>query len=150
MFTFTLCSRQVDAATSLYHSQYDQGPSFPPPRPPNSDQAMSDITNTRMMYRPPPNSVMVKVPQVSSGAAPATVGEDRGNLYQCAECNESFYNQKALNKHTRNLHQVDTILSSPSPVPNPSPKSKVQRKGTGTDTLILQVGGVRAGTRQSP
>ena len=66
-----------------------------------SSSRLQDISkmsnNVRMInYRPPPNSVLVKVPQAVSG--------DKSML--CSDCDSEFADHKSLVKHTRNQHQV--------------------------------------------
>ena len=64
----------------------------------HSDQAMADISNKPRLYRPPPNSILIKVPQVSA------VTNERAML--CDDCDSKFADRKSLVKHTRNQHQV--------------------------------------------
>ena len=66
----------------------------------HSDQAMADISNKPRLYRPPPNSIFIKVPQVSA------VTNERAML--CDDCESKFADRKSLVKHTRNQHQVHT------------------------------------------
>ena len=51
---------------------------------------LNDITNQRTSYRPPANTVLIKVP------GPAA----------CQQCDTTFSDNKSLVKHTRNQHQV--------------------------------------------
>jgi len=53
---------------------------------------LNDITNQKSSYRPPANTVLIKVPGAGSSA--------------CQQCDTIFSDNKSLVKHTRNQHQV--------------------------------------------
>lgn len=55
------------------------------------------LTAGPRQYRPPPNTVVVKVPGTGQGA---------GQQLLCSECDTQFHDNKSLVKHTRNQHQV--------------------------------------------
>ena len=97
----------LGSLASVYPPQYKQGP-VPPP----CDQAMADISNQRKVYRPPTNSVFIKVPRVSPSEAPSTGagGLGAGAVILCVDCDSKFADNKSLVKHTRNQHQVQLRL----------------------------------------
>ena len=65
-------------------------------------------TNVRS-YRPPANSVFVKVPQVQQQLSVTDPGVG-GGVILCADCDTKFADNKSLVKHTRNQHQVKEIV----------------------------------------
>jgi len=65
--------------------------------PPEQSRLM-DISNTRMLYRPPANSFLVKVPPLSQSS--------NSTVLLCSDCDTQFADNKSLVKHTRNQHQV--------------------------------------------
>ena len=68
---------------------------------PSDGMPLGDMTNNgRMVYRPPPNSVVVKVPQ------PQQQPQGSPGAILCADCDSQFADNKSLVKHTRNQHQV--------------------------------------------
>ena len=67
---------------------------------PNSGQAMADISNKPRIYHPPPNSILIKVPQ----AQVPSIKTKRVML--CGECDHTFADRKGLVQHMRNSHQV--------------------------------------------
>ena len=59
----------------------------------SSSSRLNDITNQRLSsYRPPANTVLIKVPGPG--------------LSLCSQCDSQFADNKSLVKHTRNQHQV--------------------------------------------
>ena len=65
---------------------------------------LCDISNQQRVYRPPPDSNIVKVPLVSTNKASALHNGDGGEV--CDDCDSNFADNKSLVKHKRNLHQV--------------------------------------------
>ena len=64
---------------------------------------LCDISQQRV-YRPPPNSNIVKVPLVSTSKATALHNGVGGE--ECDDCDSNFADNKSLVKHKRNMHQV--------------------------------------------
>ena len=65
--------------------------------PPEQSRLMN-ISNTRMLYRPPANSFLVKVPPLPQSP--------ESSVLLCSDCDTKFADNKSLVKHTRNQHQV--------------------------------------------
>ena len=65
---------------------------------------LCDISSQQRVYRPPPNSNIVKVPLVSTSKATALHNGEGGEV--CDDCDSNFADNKSLVKHKRNMHQV--------------------------------------------